>query len=332
MRSSSRISVSSELSGLLLVAFVGVVWGTIPLLLRAADGASVVKVFFRVAFAGAAIWSWLAATRRTREVTGLPLRKIGQLAVQGAILTLNWVLFLTALDTTTVAVAELLGYTGPVFVAVLAPMVTREPFDRRIIIPLALALGGIVVILAPQGLLLRDSGQLFGAVLAFLSALTYATLLLRSKRMLKGVTGLGLMAVEYPVATLLLLPFTVFAYARGDGPTGAVSYAALLTLGIVHTAFTGVLFLAAIRRVRTDRVALFTYAEPVAAVVFAALFLGEGLTVWTVLGGAMVVVAGISVARLGTPEGPMEAPEPEAGRDFEHAGGGTGAKPPVGSG
>jgi drug/metabolite transporter (DMT)-like permease len=173
MRSSSRISVSSELSGLLLVAFVGVVWGTIPLLLRAADGASVVKVFFRVAFAGAAIWSWLAATRRTREVTGLPLRKIGQLAVQGAILTLNWVLFLTALDTTTVAVAELLGYTGPVFVAVLAPMVTREPFDRRIIIPLALALGGIVVILAPQGLLLRDSGQLFGAVLAFLSSVSW---------------------------------------------------------------------------------------------------------------------------------------------------------------
>jgi drug/metabolite transporter (DMT)-like permease len=332
MRSSSRISVSSELSALLLVAFVGVVWGTIPLLLRAADGASVVKVFYRVAFAAAAIWLWLAATGRTREVTALPWRKIGQLAVQGAILTLNWVLFLTALDTTTVAVAELLGYTGPVFVAVLAPMVTREPFDRRIVVPLALALGGIAVIMAPQGLLLRDSGQLFGAVLAFLSALTYATLLLRSKKMLKGVTGLGLMAVEYPTATLLLLPFTVFAYWRGDGPTGAISYGALLTLGIVHTAFTGVLFLAAIRRVRTDRVALFTYAEPVAAVVFAALFLGEPLTLWTVLGGAMVIVAGIAVARLGSPEGPMEAPEPEAGRDFERAEHREADRPPVGSG
>jgi drug/metabolite transporter (DMT)-like permease len=319
MRSPTRLDLSSELSGLLLVAFCGVVWGTIPLLLRAADGASVVKVFYRVAFAGAAIWLWLVVTQRTRDVTALPLRKIGQLAVQGAILTINWVLFLTALDTTTVAVAELLGYTGPVFVAVLAPFVTRERFDRRIIAPLAIALGGIVVIMAPQGLLLHDSGQSFGAVLAFLSALTYATLLLRSKKMLEGVSGLGLMAVEYPTATLLLLPFAVFAYSRGQGPTGPMAYGALLTLGLVHTTFTGVLFLAAIRRVRTDRVALFTYAEPVAAVLFAALFLGEPLTVWTVLGGAMVVTAGLAVARLGTPEGPIEAPEPEAARDFQKA-------------
>ena len=94
---------------------------------------------------------------------------------------------------------------------------------------------------------------------------------------------------------MLLLPFTVFAYLRGRGAVGSrVAYGALLTLGLVHTAFTGVLFLAAMRRVRTDRVALFTYAEPVAAVIFAALFLAEPLTVWTVLGGAMVVAAGVA--------------------------------------
>ncbi len=312
MRSTTRLSPSGELTGLLLVAFCGVVWGTIPLFLRMADGASVAKVFYRVVFGAAAIWLWLLATRRTAEVTSLSARQVGRLALQGVILTVNWVLFLTALDLTTVAVAELLGYTGPVFVAVLAPLVTREPFDRRIVAPLALALAGIAVIMWPQGLILRDSGQMLGAALAFLSALTYAVLLLRSKNMLKGTTGLALMAVEYPTATLLLLPFTVIAYARGDGPTGATAYGALLVLGIVHTAFTGVLFLAAMKRVRTDRVALITYAEPASAVLFAAWFLGEPLSIWTLTGGAMVIVAGLAVARLGWPEAPIEAPEPEA--------------------
>lgn len=310
MRPESPVTRSENLSGLLLVLACGVIWGTIPLFLRAADGASVAKVFYRVAFGAAAIWLWLIVSGRVGEVTDLPPRKLCQLAVQGVILTVNWVLFLTALDMTTVAVAELLGYTGPVFVAVLAPFVTREPFDRRIVLPLGLALGGIAVIMWPQGLALRNPGQTWGAVLAFLSALTYATLLLRSKNMLKGTTGLALMGVEYPVATLLLLPFTALAYAGGRGPSGLKAYGALLVLGVVHTAFTGVLFLWAMRRVRTDRVALFTYAEPVFAVLFAAGFLAEPLTVWILAGGGMVVVAGVAVARLGTPEAPIEVPGP----------------------
>ena len=74
-------------------------------------------------------------------MTGLSRRKLGQVAAQGALLTLNWVLFLSALDRTSVATAELLGYTGPVFVALFAPFVTGERFDKRIFVPLALSLG-----------------------------------------------------------------------------------------------------------------------------------------------------------------------------------------------
>ena len=297
------------LLGLLYIAMAGVIWGTIPLLMRASDGASVVKVFYRVFWAGAAIWLWLVVTGRTREVTRLPRRKILQLMGQGAILTVNWYLFLSALDLTNVATAELLGYTGPVFVALFAPVVTREKFDYRILLPLALAMGGIVVIMVPQGIGLHGGGQTLGAVFAALSAITFAVLLLRSKNILKGVSGMALMAVEYPLAAVLLLPFTVAAYVRGDGPTGAGSYAALLVLGVVHTAIAGVIFLAGLRRNRTDRGSILTYTEPVSAIVFAALFLGEPLTWATVLGGAMVVTGGVIVALLGTHEASIEAPE-----------------------
>jgi drug/metabolite transporter (DMT)-like permease len=221
-----------------------------------------------------------------------------QLVGVGVILTVNWVLFISALDLTNVATAELLGYLGPVFVACLAPFVSKERFDARIIFPLLIALGGIAVILAPQGLGVAGSRQLLGAVLAFASSLTYAVLLLRSKRVLHGVSGQALMAVEYGTATVLLLPFAIWMYARGQGPTTLTSYAALATLGIVHTALAGFIFLSGLRRVRTDHAAILTYTEPASAVVFAAAFLGEALTLATVIGGAMVVAAGALVARL----------------------------------
>ena len=302
-------------SGLAQVALAGLIWGSIPIVLRAADGASIIKVFYRVFFAAATVLLIMAATGRLREVTGLGRRKLGQVAVQGAILTLNWVFFLSALDMTSVATAELLGYTGPVFVAAFAPFVTGEGFDRRILIPLALSLGGIVVILAPQGLSLGSGREAWGALLAFASAITYATLLLRSKNILRGISGLSLMLIEYSVASLLLIPFVVWLYAQGRGPTSASSYAALLILGVVHTALTGVIFLGGLRRVRTDRAAVLTYAEPVSAVLLAALFLGEPLTVTTVVGGAMVVVGGLVVSRLEPAEERVPAPLEAAGAE-----------------
>jgi drug/metabolite transporter (DMT)-like permease len=294
----SQITSGAPTGGLLRVVFAGIIWGTIPLVLRAADGASVVKVFYRVFFAAVAILAWMAVAGTLNQVTGLSRRKLGQVAAQGALLTLNWVLFLSALDRTSVATAELLGYTGPVFVAVFAPWVTGERFDRRIFVPLALSLGGIVVILAPQGLRVAGPGELFGAALAFCSALTYATLLLRSKKILKGISGMALMLVEYTVASAILLPFVVWFYVHGQGPSTPTAYAALLTLGLVQTAFAGVFFLSGLRRVRTDHAAILTYAEPVSAVLFAALFLAEPLTGWTLAGGAMVVTGGLVVARL----------------------------------
>lgn len=294
---------SERLSGLARIAVAGLIWGSIPLLLRSADGASVIKVFFRVACAGAVIGAWMLATGRWREFATLGRRKLLQVVGQGLILTLNWFLFLTAIDLTTVATAELLAYTGPVFVAALAPFVTGERFDRRIVVPLMLALGGIVVILAPHGLSVSTSTELLGATLAFCSALTYATLLLRSKKILRGISSGALMLTEYTVASLVLLPFVIAAYARGDAPTTPSAYASLVTLGVVHTALSGFIFLSGLRRVRTDHAAVLTYVEPVSAVVLAALFLGEPLTAITVIGGALVVTGGILVAKLEAREG-----------------------------
>jgi len=285
------------------VAVAGLVWGTIPLVIRFADGASVIKVFYRVLFAVLGIALWMAVTGQLGEMRTLSRRKIGQIAIQGIILAVNWVLFIAALEMTNVATAELLAYTGPVFVAVLAPFVTGERFDVRVVLPLALAAGGIVVILAPQGLGVASPRELLGAGMALASGVTYATLLLRGKNILTGISGGAMMLVEYTVASAVLLPFALWLYSRGQGPSNPATYGWLLALGLVHTAFTGVLFLAGLRRVRTDHAAILTYAEPASAVVFAALFLGEPLTAWTVVGGAMVVAGGLTVARLA----PLEA-------------------------
>ncbi len=309
------IDSRARLIGLGRIALAGLIWGSIPLVLRSADGASVVKVFFRVFFAWLVIGGWMLAQGGWREVLGLTRAKFLQVVGQGLILTLNWFLFLTALDMTTVATAALLAYTGPVFVAALAFYVTGERFDRRIVPPLALAVLGIVVVLAPHGLDVGSRRELIGAVLAFCSALTYAVLLLRSKKILRGISSGALMFVEYATASIVLTPFVVAAYLRGDVPSSPGAYAALVSLGVIHTAFAGFLFLGGLRRVRTDHAAILTYVEPIAAILMAAAFLSEALSWTTMVGGALVIGGGVLVARMDSRDGVETVPLEAAGSE-----------------
>ncbi|HET6498518.1 MAG TPA: DMT family transporter [Coriobacteriia bacterium] len=292
-------------TGYARIAIAATVWGSIALLVRSTVAHPAVIVFWRVLFAALAIGAYLALKNRLGELPALPRSMKLRVAGMGVLLTLNWVLFLTALTLVDVAVAVLLGYLGPVFVAVLNPIVSRRPFDRRIVVPLIAALAGTAIIVGPRHLTFADERQLLGAACAIASSVTYAFLVVFVKRLLEGIPASTYMLGEYLVAAVVLLPAVLLL----DGPVGAPEWAALATLGVVHTAFTGGLFLTGLRLVPADRAAILTYAEPVSAVLFAALFLGESLTLSVLVGGVAVVAAGVMVARL-EPAGtsPVEGP------------------------
>lgn len=290
-------------SALLKVAIAAVTWGTIPLFVRAVDANAVVIVFWRVAFAGAAIAVVGLASGQLQTWRAVPVRRRFAILGMGVLLALNWVLYLGALKLTSVAIATLLACCGPVIVAALTPVVTKEPFDRRIVLPLLLSFGGIVAIIGPQDLSLSDGTRLLGAALALASAFTYAFLVLNVKRVVRGVPSVVYMTGEYLSAGLILLPAVILM----PGPSRPIEWGALAALGIVDTALTGLLFISALRRVRADHAAALTYAEPVSAVLFSAAFLNEPVTLATAIGGVLVVAGGIRVARMEPQQG-IETP------------------------
>jgi drug/metabolite transporter (DMT)-like permease len=297
-------------SGLARILVAAVTWGTIPVVYALLTRVSPpVVVFWRVCLSGIAMTAIGAFTGDLAGLRRLPRRTLGALALNGALLALNWVLFFTGLRLAGVAVGEILGYVGPVFVAVLTPLTLRLPFDRRIVLPLALALGGTaVILLSTVGGPRYGPNVPLGAALAAGSSLTYALLILNSKRLLAGVTTVTLMIAEDVTAAVLLLPVALLM----PGPRGPVEWGALAVIALVHTVLTGFLFVSGLRRVRPDHAAVLTYAEPASAVVFGALLLHQPVTLAIVLGGAAVVVAGALVARLGTGYG-QEVPTADGG-------------------
>ncbi len=299
---SSRPS-SDSLPGLARVAIAATTWGLIPVFVRLVHTNAAVIVFWRVAFAAVFVTVILAVRGRLGDFFRLPRRRMWAIIAMGMLLAVNWMLYLGALQLTKVAIAVLIAYCGPVFVAALTPVVAHEPFDKRLVLPLVLALAGVATIVGPQDLALESGTHLLGAAMALGSAVTYSLLILNAKRLIQGVPATVYTFGEYIGSLALLLPVVLLS----KGPTAPVEWGALVVLGVVMTSATGLLFLSGLRRVRADHAAVLTYAEPVSAVLFSALFLGEPITLATGIGGALVVAGGAMVARM-EPQAGLEAP------------------------
>lgn len=304
-------SQRAEALALARVALAAGSWGFVPILVRAVHASPVVIAFWRVALAALAFFLYFLLTGRLREVRRFGGRTLAALACLGMLLAGGWLLFFSAIALAPVAVAVLLTFTAPLFVAVLSPAFTGDPFDRRILVPLLVAFGGTVLIAFPRGGDvvggIAPGKPLLGAGLALCSAVVLALMTTVQKRVLVRISPDQVLFAQTVAAAVVLLPAAVWL----PMPVGGREWAALAALGLGFTTVPFLLFLSGLRRVRADRVAVVTYAEPVSAVLLAAVFLHERLTAATVLGGAAVVTGGFLVGRLSRPADPEAQVVPE---------------------
>lgn len=308
---------SEQFTGAARIVVAGLIWGLIPVFLRLSDGSTTVKIWTRVLAAAVVMFGYMALRGRVGEIRKLGRQRILMVMSQGVILGVNWMFFLNALDGAgSVALAELLGYTSPVLVALLAPMVLKERFDARVLISIALAIAGFTTMLAPGGFSLQGEAGV-RALWGLCSALTIATLNLRAKKIVQGIPGDVFLFLEHSTAAALLTPFALYLIAVGKGPTTSVSWIALIGgLGVLCTVVAGLVHLEGFRRIRVDHSAVLCYTEPVSAILFTAAlpFAAEVVPVlkaaipahpevmgpWTIVGGALIVAAGVFIIRLQT--------------------------------
>jgi drug/metabolite transporter (DMT)-like permease len=126
-------------------------------------------------------------------------------------------------------------------------------------------------------------------------------------RPLQGLPGIGIMSSALTVTALAYVPVVLIT----DGVPGPLPSAkviwSVLTLAVICTAAAFMLLFALVNEVGPVRATTITYLNPAVAVVAGALVLGEPVTVWTVIGFALVVTGSYLVNRGGRPQQPVEA-------------------------
>jgi drug/metabolite transporter (DMT)-like permease len=81
-------------------------------------------------------------------------------------------------------------------------------------------------------------------------------------------------------------------------PDGPGEWAVVLALGVLFTGLSTLAYAAILRHVTAQTAGVLTFLEPVSGVLLAALLLEEGLSGATLVGGALVLVAGLVVVAL----------------------------------
>ena len=215
-------------------------------------------------------------------------------------LALIWFCSFEAMKLSSVAVAVLATYTSPIFLALLAPLFLPERLSRAVLIALPIALGGLALIVFAS----NGSGHVRPLAIAVgvSGAVVLAFLVIIQKHIVREVNPIGLSFWIDIFALVALVPALPFA-GRVLPTAGELGYLAIL--GVVFTLLSGLIWLLLLRHVTAQAMGFFSYMEPVSAAFLAWLLLGQQLGTPVLVGGALVLVAGIIVVLMEPPEMPV---------------------------
>lgn len=225
------------------------------------------------------------------------LSKVGWVLAFGAIEMAGPFLLLGhAEQTLPSGLTGLLVATVPLFAAIIA----LTGGDRSVLKPsraIGLVVGfvGVAIIVAGPGLAVGGVGSLVAVGEVLLVAICYATAPFIVANRLDGVPALGTVTLSLFAVGLFYLPIALLTQHQVPTVKSTVS---LVALAVLCTAVAFVVFFALIARVGPVRAPLFTYVNPVVAIILGAIILGEQITIGLVIGFPLVI-AGCWLAATG---------------------------------
>jgi drug/metabolite transporter (DMT)-like permease len=254
--------------------------------------------FWRSSAGALVLGGWLAARLRPGAMARVwPLRRAAAIRLvlaAAAGLGLNLALF-EAFARLPVAVAVAAFGCYPLLVAAWEAACRRPAAGAARLAMAVVAIAGLILLIRPDR---SASVPIAGLLLALLAAVLHAAYILLGRGgwgqvsdgaatfliVATAALGLGAMAA-------VTRPSAVLTPVTSPGPTGLL----LLLEGALAGAAAPLLFLAGLRRIGATQTAVLSLCEPLAATLLAAVMFGQLLAPSQLLGGALLLGAGIAV-------------------------------------
>jgi len=296
----------------LFTAIVAVSTASIFIRFAQAEAPSLVIAALRLTFA-TLLLAPFAWTRHRDELRSLMRNEIILGVISGLFLAAHFGTWITSLEYTTVASSVVFVSTGPLWVALLSPMLLNERLRRAAILGLVIAiLGGTIIGLSDacvwnHGLRCPDVGHfmqggamssrtdvlvartVWGNFLALIGAWTVSGYLIIGRKLRGKISLIPYIFLVYGVAAVALI---VTMFAAGQSPLGypAHTYGWIFLLAAFPQLLGHSTYNWALRYLPAAFVAVTTLGEPIGSAILTFFLLKETPTIAVFTGGVLILI------------------------------------------
>lgn len=240
-----------------------------------------------------AVFLFLVLKCRKKELSLSAIREnLPLLLFSGGAMGANWILLFEAYNYTTVAVATLCYYMAPIFLLLASPFLLHEKLSVRRILCVQFAFFGMLLVSGILDTGISDASELKGILLGLGAAVLYASVVLANKKM-KPIPAYDKTIVQLLTASLLMAPYSLLTGEFSEVTLTPLSALMLVVIAVFHTGFAYALYFGSLEHLPAQIAAVFSYLDPIIAVLLSALLLHEKMTVQTVLGAVLVIGAAV---------------------------------------
>ena len=277
----------NDRKSVLMILSAMLIWGTIGLFRRFIPLSSAFLAFSRGILGGIFL---LIVMRIKREKTAerLPLRTVVRLTLTGAAIGINWILLFEAYNYTTVAVATLCYYMQPTIVILLSPVIFREKLTPKRALCAVFAIIGMFFVSGVIGGGAAQASNLKGIFLGLGAAVLYSIVVITNKST-AGIDAYRKTTIQLLSAGSVMIPYLLLTGGFGSLSFSAQTGILLLIVGIVHTGIAYVLYFRSMDGLKAQSIAIFSYIDPVAAMLVSAVFLNEPLSIYHIIGAILII-------------------------------------------
>lgn len=265
-----------------------VIFSTIGAVVRGVSFNSGFSAMVRGLVGAGCILVYMLLTKKKVDIKGIR-KNLLPLLLSGGFIGVNWLLLFESYRYTTIATATVCYNIAPVFVIILTPFVLKARVPLKKWLCVMAAFVGIILV---SDLISFGVGEapIVGVLLSLSAALFYSCVTLINKK-ITGISSYDITVVQLLSASVVIAPYAFFVEEIRPEMFDSVSIILLLLLSVVHTGIAYVLYFSSVRELSSDTVAVFTYIDPIGAVLISVFAFNESMSPLGTLGAVIIFLA-----------------------------------------
>lgn len=274
-----------QLSKLKLLAAMGI-FGTIGILVKYIPLSSAAIALFRGVTGVIFLSLVMLLTRKAPDWAAIR-KNLLLLCLSGGAIGFNWIALFESYRYTTVATATVCYYLAPAILLLASPLLGQKLTGKKLLC-IGVSLVGMIFVSGVTSGPLPTISEAKGILLGVAAAILYASVMFMNQK-LSPIGAYDKTVLQLGAAAIVIAPYLLITLGFTFPALTGVQWILLATVGIVHTGIAYALYFGSMKDLKAEVIAIFSYLDPVIAIMLSALVLGEPMTAPNIIGTVLIL-------------------------------------------